>query len=122
MSRWFSVAYLNKIISHLHLIKWIFTLHNYVTYQHSILPEFKAVWSKIVEFNKTDPSVLSADPDKHIAKALDGNYAYLGDKTQITLEMATECTLQTGEEEILPFQYAFGLPNNSPFTSLFSNE
>ncbi|OWF39812.1 Glutamate receptor ionotropic, kainate 3 [Mizuhopecten yessoensis] len=91
-------------------------------FKHSVLPEFKAVWQGIERFNASDPSVLSTDPDVHIQKVLDSNYAYLGDKTQIEIKMANECTLRTGKEEVLPFQYAFGLPNLSPYTDLISRE
>ncbi|XP_069104062.1 glutamate receptor ionotropic, delta-1-like isoform X1 [Argopecten irradians] len=91
-------------------------------FKHSVLPEFKSVWQGIERFNESDPSVLSTNPDVHIQKVLEGNYAYLGDKTQIEIKMANECTLRTGKEEVLPFQYAFGLPNLSPFTEMISRE
>ncbi|XP_060078728.1 glutamate receptor ionotropic, kainate 2-like, partial [Ylistrum balloti] len=91
-------------------------------FKHSVLSEFKAVWQGIERFNESDPSVLSTNPDVHIQKVLSSNYAYLGDKTQIEIKMANECTLRTGKEEVLPFQYAFGLPNLSPFTEMISRE
>lgn len=74
------------------------------------------------EFNKTDVNVLNTDPEYHMQRVLDGNYAYIGDKTQMEIRMSTECTLQTIEEEFLPLQYALGLQNNSPYKKIFSDE
>jgi hypothetical protein len=44
------------------------------------------MWNGIVKFNQTDPSVLSSNPAEHINKVLEGEYAYIADKTyKITL-------------------------------------
>ncbi|XP_033761043.1 glutamate receptor ionotropic, delta-2-like isoform X2 [Pecten maximus] len=91
-------------------------------FQMSSLPVFKAVYTGMVRFNRTDPDVLSMDQDVHIDKVLRGNYVHIGDRSQIQVKMANECSLYTGSAEILPVQYSFGLPNGSPLTELFSHK
>jgi hypothetical protein len=80
------------------------------------------MWNGIVKFNQTDPSVLSSNPAEHINKVLEGEYAYIADKTYMELAMAKHCDLVMGSADILPLQYAIGLPENSPFTGMFSDE
>jgi len=86
------------------------------------MDDFQAVWEGLQSVNESDPSVLSLNPEDHIQKVLKGKYAYIGDNTKIHFRMSTECDLVTMKQELLPFQYAFGLPNNSPFTEMFSKE
>lgn len=86
------------------------------------MPERKQLWNGIVKFNKSDPSVLSSYPNVHIAKVIEGDYAYVGDKTNIELTMTSNCELAMATADILPVQYAVGLPNHSPLVQLFSDE
>ncbi|XP_060070631.1 glutamate receptor ionotropic, kainate 1-like [Ylistrum balloti] len=85
--------------------------------------EFQQVWNGIVSYNQSDRNVLSPDPEVHISKVLSGNYVFLADKTYSELRMRgrKECDLVMTKEEFLPFQYAVGLPNNSPYTKLFAD-
>ncbi|XP_069103797.1 glutamate receptor ionotropic, kainate 2-like [Argopecten irradians] len=84
---------------------------------------FKQVWDGIVRFNQTDKDVLTSDPALHITKVLSGDYVFLADKTynELMIRSRKECDLIMTNEEFLPFQYAVGLPNNSPYTRLFAN-
>ncbi|XP_021374093.1 glutamate receptor ionotropic, delta-2-like [Mizuhopecten yessoensis] len=91
-------------------------------FQLSSLPVFKAVYEGMVRFNRTDPDVLSLDQKVHIDKVLRGNYVHIGDRSQIQVKTANECSLFTGSAEIQPVQYSFGLPNGSPLTDLFSQK
>ena len=75
-----------------------------------------------MEFNRTDPSVLSTNVDVHLSKVLEGKYAYIGDKTLITLFRGENCELITAKEDVLHVYYAPGLPNNSPYKILFSDK
>ena len=94
----------------------------YCLFQHSKIKEFQSAWDGIYKFNMTDPDVLHTDPLVHMQKVLDGDYAYIADKTQMDIRMSTECSLQTIKEEFLPMQYAIGLQNHSPYTKTFSDE
>jgi len=85
------------------------------------MDEFKAIWRGIKKFQESDPSVLSNNTEQHLQKVLSENYVFIGDKMSIELKIANECSLVAGKEQILPFMCAFGLPNHSPFTTLFSN-
>ncbi|VDI39698.1 Hypothetical predicted protein [Mytilus galloprovincialis] len=91
-------------------------------FKNSELPERKELWYGIIKFNATDSSVLSSDPGVHISKVLKGEYAYVADKTFMDLAMTNNCDLAIATSDILPVQYAIGLPNNSPFVQMFSDE
>ncbi|XP_021356287.1 glutamate receptor ionotropic, kainate 3-like [Mizuhopecten yessoensis] len=84
--------------------------------------DFKKVWAGMLRFNASDPSVLSPKSSVHFDKVLAGDYAYIGDKTQMEIKMAEECSLLMADEFFLPLQYAFGFPNVSPYTKIFSDE
>lgn len=79
-------------------------------------------WAGILKFNSTDPSVLSTKSKVHFDRVLSGGYFYIGDKTQMEIITATECSLLMAEDQFMPLQYAIGLPNFSPYTKIFSDE
>ncbi|XP_033760424.1 glutamate receptor-like [Pecten maximus] len=85
-------------------------------------PDLMKVWAKMLEFNSSDASILSSQSSEHFTKVLGGGYAYIGDKTQMEIKMAKECSLLISDDEFMPLQYAFGLPNFSPYTKMFSDE
>lgn len=77
----------------------------------------------MVKFNRTDPTVLSSSISDQIQKVLNSNnYAFIGDITGMELALLTNCELTTATSDLLPLQYGLGLPNNSPFIQLFSDE
>ncbi|XP_053403039.1 uncharacterized protein LOC123556009 [Mercenaria mercenaria] len=83
-------------------------------------PIYKAIGDGIRDFNKTDPNVLSTDPEVHIGKVKKGQYAWIGDKTSIELAMAKECSLTSIKEEFLPLKDGFGFVKGSPHTPIFT--
>ncbi|XP_060068781.1 glutamate receptor ionotropic, kainate 2-like [Ylistrum balloti] len=85
-------------------------------------PDLMRVWAKMQEFNASDNSILSSKSSEHFTKVLGGGYSYIGDKTQMEIKMAEECSLLISDDEFMPLQYAFGLPNFSPYTKMFSDE
>ncbi|KAK3586557.1 hypothetical protein CHS0354_022690, partial [Potamilus streckersoni] len=90
-------------------------------FKKSLNPEFKKVEAGLVEFNSTDPSVLSPILSVHIAKVFGGNYAWIGDKSGIDAVVADNCELAK-IKDFHPIRNAVGLPNNSPYTKLFSHK
>ena len=92
--------------------------------QESELPEYKLFWSKVIEFNQTDPTVLSGDEDRQFKKVMNGNYAYVVERTTMEFAMVDKCRtgIYVAGSDILPTQYSFGLPNNSPYTKMFTDE
>ena len=40
----------------------------------------------------------------------------------IEVELATDCDLMMMKERFLPLKYAFGFPNHSPHTKIFSEQ
>ncbi|CAC5375410.1 unnamed protein product [Mytilus coruscus] len=91
-------------------------------FKTSEIPEYKKIWSGVVEYNKTDTRVLSYIGDIHIGKVLEGNYAFIVDKTFFDMTMINNCELTMTSAEVLQLQYAMALPNNSPFTKIFTDE
>ncbi|OWF41423.1 Glutamate receptor ionotropic, kainate 2 [Mizuhopecten yessoensis] len=85
-------------------------------------PDLMKVWAGMLEFNASDNSILSSQSSEHFKKVLGGGYAYIGDKTQMEIKMAEECSLLISDDEFMPLQYALGLPNFSPYTKMFSDE
>lgn len=82
----------------------------------------QAVWAGIKQFNETDPEVLSSNPNVHIQKMYREKYVYFGDKVYMDIRKSNRCELMTAEEEIPNNYYAVGLPNNSLYTKMFSDQ
>ena len=93
-----------------------------ISLKTSTLPEYQTLWNGIVGYNRTDNRVLSVLGDVQIEKVIEGDYAYIGDKTYFDMIMVNNCDLAMTLAEILQLQYAIALPNNSPFTKMFSDE
>ncbi|XP_071160564.1 glutamate receptor ionotropic, delta-1-like [Mytilus edulis] len=91
-------------------------------FKSSTRPDYVKFWKGVVANNKTNPNILSADGDVQVRLVMEGNYAYVGDKTHFELTMATNCHLAMVPSDIVSMQYAIALPNNSPFTKIFSDE
>lgn len=73
-------------------------------------------------FNSTDPSTLGLTSEGHMDKVRRGGYAFIGDSTSMQIEMATDCELTTTTDKFFPMLYGVGLPNNSPYTSMFATQ
>ncbi|CAC5371236.1 GRIN [Mytilus coruscus] len=89
-------------------------------FEQATVPYLQAVWNGIIATNQTDPRVLSTNPDVHMQKLRENYYAYIAEKSYFEIESSSDCDLHIAKEEFLPLQYAIGLPNNSPFTKIFS--
>ncbi|XP_063406491.1 glutamate receptor ionotropic, kainate 4-like isoform X2 [Mytilus trossulus] len=89
-------------------------------FEQATVPYLQAVWNGIIATNQTDPRVLSTIPKVHMQKIREDNYAYIAEKSFFEIEATFDCDLQIAKEEFLPLQYAIGLPNNSPYTNIFS--
>jgi hypothetical protein len=50
----------------------------------------------------------------------EGKYAYIAEKSLLEIIASKNCELHIAKEEFLPLQYGIGLPNESPFTKIFS--
>jgi hypothetical protein len=51
----------------------------------------------------------------------EGKYAYIAEKSLLEIIASKNCELHIAKEEFLPLQYGIGLPNESPFTKIFSD-
>lgn len=74
-----------------------------------------------MKFNKTDPEVLDESIYVHFRKVQEGSYAYLTDKSGVLELLSNNCELKILKEEFFPTQYAFALPEGSPFVDMFSD-
>ncbi|CAC5387113.1 unnamed protein product [Mytilus coruscus] len=90
-------------------------------FEESKVPTYAAIWNGIVEFNKSDPSVLSKSGEEHLQKLYKGNYAFIMAKQYIDFETAGHCNLVLLNEHLARNEVAFALANNSPFVRILSN-
>ncbi|XP_063399028.1 glutamate receptor ionotropic, kainate glr-3-like [Mytilus trossulus] len=90
-------------------------------FKDSAVPTYAAIWNGIVEFNKSDPSVLSKSGEEHLQKLYSGNYAFIMAKQYIDFETAGHCNLVLLNEHMARNEVAFALANNSPFVRILSN-
>ncbi|XP_063400029.1 probable glutamate receptor [Mytilus trossulus] len=89
----------------------------------SELPERQKLWNGILEFNKSDPSVLSSDPAEQIRKVRGGYYAYIGERIYLDMAIGKKCDMTViSSSDFHPLLIAPALPNNSPFLNVFSDE
>ncbi|VDI59959.1 Hypothetical predicted protein [Mytilus galloprovincialis] len=91
-------------------------------FKTSTQPDNVKFWNGVVAYNKTNPSILSADPNVQIRLVMEGNYAYVGDRTPMELAMDNNCHLAMVLSDLLTMQFAIALPNKSPLTKIFSDE
>ncbi|GFN97075.1 glutamate receptor [Plakobranchus ocellatus] len=85
-------------------------------------PEFTAIHLKMQEFYKDDPDIFHNDAGVHLKKVKSGSYAYIADRGLFSFWLATNCDLILLKEKFFPSKYAIGLPNNSVYTKIFSDQ
>ncbi|XP_052067296.1 glutamate receptor ionotropic, kainate glr-3-like [Mytilus californianus] len=90
-------------------------------FEESTVPTYAAIWNGIVEFNKSDPSVLSKSGEEHLQKLYNGNYAFIMAKQYIDFETTGHCNLVLLNEHLARNEVAFALANNSPCVRILSN-
>ncbi|RUS78740.1 hypothetical protein EGW08_013491 [Elysia chlorotica] len=91
-------------------------------YKTSPRPEFTALHHMMKGFYKDDPDILHNDANVHLEKVKEGGYAYIADKGLFSFWLATNCDLILLKEKFFPSKYAIGLPNNSVYTKIFSDQ
>ncbi|GFR83294.1 glutamate receptor [Elysia marginata] len=91
-------------------------------FETSPRPEFQAISRKMEAFYAQDPSIYSYDPNVHLRRVKRGGYAYIADNGMFTSWLAYNCDLMILKEKFFPAKYAIGLPNNSAYTKLFSEQ
>ncbi|ESO96449.1 hypothetical protein LOTGIDRAFT_115645 [Lottia gigantea] len=91
-------------------------------FKNSSIDDYKEVWKNMVEFNKTDPDVFHPDQSVHLQKILAGNYAFLTDRSVLASWTNHSCNVSLLPEKIFPNHYALGLPDNSPYLDIFTNQ
>ncbi|ESO99692.1 hypothetical protein LOTGIDRAFT_173635 [Lottia gigantea] len=83
--------------------------------QHTKRGDFQKTWSKIEEFNKTDPSVLSTSGAEHIQKALGGKYAYITLDPVLFMLRRNDCAFDTVTGIVQTQHVALAVSENSPY-------
>ena len=56
--------------------------------QTSTNPVFRAVGDAMIEFNKTDPSVMAVDVNEQLAKVRQGGYGWIGGLMLLFLDLS----------------------------------
>ena len=89
--------------------------------QGSPVASYAKIWTGIVEFNKTDPGVLSTSAAEHYRKVAEENYAFIIGREVSNFETANNSDLIILGESISPDSLAFAMSNNSPFVRMVSD-
>ena len=76
-------------------------LYTVVLTQQSRDPVQQAVYRGLMTFSKDDPEVLSLDPEVHLAKVLEGGFAFIGDSPTLDTWVRKHCDIQVLEERVL---------------------
>ncbi|XP_041350950.1 glutamate receptor ionotropic, kainate 2-like [Gigantopelta aegis] len=82
--------------------------------------ENKRIWKGIATFVKTDPDVLSHSLGVHVNKVLAGHYAFLLGEYSTSYYFSNNCDVTTIPDYTHRGRFCFALPDNSPYTSKFS--
>ncbi|ESO96399.1 hypothetical protein LOTGIDRAFT_159803 [Lottia gigantea] len=81
---------------------------------------FKAIWDGIVQFNLTNPAVLSETIGEQFNLVQNEEYVFLGDESIYEDLSRKDCQIKVLKERYFSIDFAFGLQNNSPYTGQFS--
>ena len=81
----------------------------------------KTVYERMMQFNESDPSVLSKDSREHYDKVRAGDYAFIQDRTPNLVEAISDetCSLVLMKEGFLPMPFGIGLQQGSPYIKEF---
>ena len=77
--------------------------------------EEQLIWRRMVEFNKKDDIILSADHHAKIERVKKGGYIYIEEYEIFAQLVSRHCDLVLMEENLYPLTYSIGLPHNSAF-------
>ncbi|KAJ8309744.1 hypothetical protein KUTeg_011609 [Tegillarca granosa] len=91
-------------------------------FKTSPLRTFQILWEGLERENASNIDFLHPDPEVHVDRILSSDYVLIECKSYMEVKSATDCRLLIAEEEIPNMSFAVGLPNNSPFTDLFSKK
>ena len=80
------------------------------------------IWAKVLEYNKSDPQVLSLDTDVHTAKMMREKYVFITDETLAQRLLNSDCSVYQPivDEHVHLEWYAVGLQNNSAYRHAFN--
>ncbi|KAK6182393.1 hypothetical protein SNE40_010096 [Patella caerulea] len=76
--------------------------------------DMRKAWSKILEFNKSDPGVLSTIATEHIDRVTKGHYAYISLDPLLFKLSRNDCTFDTITNVLATQHVALALPTDSP--------
>ena len=78
----------------------------------------QALYQGLMTFAQDDPDVLSHDPEVHLAKVLEGHYAFLSDSVTVDLWEREHCEVTGVLENFFgQYLYAFHTQRNSSLTA-----
>ena len=84
-------------------------------------PNIQRVYRGLMTFATDDPEVLSHDPEVHLTKVLEGNYAFLVDSVKVNLWEQEHCEILGLLEGVIGKElFAFHFQKNSSLTAPLS--
>ncbi|GFN97068.1 glutamate receptor [Plakobranchus ocellatus] len=104
--------------------KWGVTGSTVVEYLFNISsrPDFQKLGIGLETFKAIDPETNSTDPEVHLRKVKQGNYAYISDQVPMETWIAVDCDLRILEERVIPLPFIVGLHNNSAYVTAFNEQ
>ncbi|CAD5116451.1 DgyrCDS5337 [Dimorphilus gyrociliatus] len=82
-------------------------------------PTYKRVWEGISSHRD---DVLVKDTTEGLVKAKNEKYIYIGEKTNIEAEMASDCNITLLPEEFFKVGFGFALQDGDPYGEVFNKE
>ncbi|KAK3792934.1 hypothetical protein RRG08_033784 [Elysia crispata] len=104
--------------------KWGVTGSTVVEYLFKISnrSDFQKLGEGLEIFKAADPETNSTDPDVHLRKVKEGQYAYISDQVPMEMWVAVDCDLRILEERVIPLPFIVGLHNNSALVTAFNQQ
>ncbi|XP_067946390.1 glutamate receptor ionotropic, kainate 2-like [Watersipora subatra] len=90
----------------------------YRFFQKAKIPTYEKMWN----FMSQNPDVFVNKSQMGIAKVKGGKYAYLMESTPLRYQVSKNCDLMEVGGELDSKGYGIGLPKNSPYRDIISNE
>ena len=94
-----------------------------VPFQASTIKEFQQFYQGVLKFAERDPAVMSSEDKVHLAKVVQGHYAFLSSSSfRYNMLAAEHCDVSQLPDARMTFVFGFYLQKGSPYTKLVSDE
>ena len=94
-----------------------------IPFQASTIKEFQQYYQGVLKFAESDPAVMSGEDKVHLAKVMQGNYAFLSSsRLRYDMLAAEHCDVAQLPDARMTLTFGFYLQKGSPYTKMVSDE